>query len=57
MKENNISIDFIAGSSIGAMAGGFYAAGLDIKKMEEAALEINWRKMFFLIGLYLKQND
>ena len=28
LEENNIPIDFIAGSSIGAMVGGFYAAGL-----------------------------
>ncbi len=55
LEENNIPIDFIAGSSIGAMAGGFYAAGLDIKKMEEIALETNWHRMFSLIDPHLKQ--
>ncbi len=55
LEENNIPIDFIAGSSIGAMIGGFYAAGLDIKRIEEIALETNWRKMFSLIDPHLKQ--
>lgn len=55
LLENNIPIDFIAGSSIGAMAGGFYAAGLDVKKMEEIALEANWRRMFSLVDPHLKQ--
>lgn len=55
LEENNIPIDFIAGTSIGAMAGGFYAAGLGVKEMEEIALEINWRKMFSLVDPHLKQ--
>ena len=55
LEENNIPIDFIAGSSIGAMAGGFYAAGLSIKKMEEISLETNWRRMFSLVDPHLKQ--
>jgi len=55
LEENNIPIDFIAGSSIGAMAGGFYAVGLSIKKMEEISLETNWRRMFSLVDPHLKQ--
>jgi len=50
LEENNIPIDFIAGSSIGAMVGGFYAAGLDIKKMEEIALDTNWRRIVSLLA-------
>ncbi len=46
LEENNIPIDFIAGSSIGAMIGGFYAAGLDIKEIEKIALSVSWRKVF-----------
>ncbi len=46
LKENNIPIDFIAGSSIGALIGGFYAAGLDIKEIEKIALSVSWRKVF-----------
>ena len=56
LEENNIPIDFIAGSSIGAMIGGFYAAGLDIKEIEEIALSINWRRIFsILFDPHLKQ--
>ncbi len=55
LEKNKIPIDFIAGTSIGAMAGGFYAAGLGVKKMEEIALETNWRRMFSLVDPHLKQ--
>ena len=56
LEENNIPIDFIAGSSIGAMIGGFYAARLDIKEIEEIALSINWRRIFsILFDPHLKQ--
>ena len=46
LEENNIPIDFIAGSSIGSMVGGFYAAGLSIKEIEEITLSTNWRTVF-----------
>jgi len=55
LEENNIPIDFIAGTSIGAMVGGFYAIGLGIEKMEEITLETNWRRMFSLIDPHLRQ--
>lgn len=50
LEKNNIPIDFIAGSSIGAMAGGFYASGLTIKKIEEIALSTNWRRVFSVLS-------
>lgn len=46
LEENNIPIDFIAGSSIGSMVGGFYAAGLSVKEIEKIALSTNWRTVF-----------
>ncbi len=49
LEENNIPIDFIAGSSIGAMVGGYYAATKDVKKMEEITLESNWRQVLSFI--------
>jgi len=56
LEENNIPIDFIAGSSIGAMIGGAYASGLTAKRIEEIALETNWRRMFSLLfDPHLKQ--
>lgn len=50
LEKNNIPIDFIAGSSIGALVGGLYAATKDIKKVEEIFLSNNRQqilKLFF----------
>jgi NTE family protein len=55
LEENNISIDFIAGSSIGALIGGFYAATKNIEQIEEIALEVNWRQIPSLIDPSLRQ--
>lgn len=55
LEENNIPIDYIAGTSIGAMAGGFYVSGLSIKRIEEIALETDWHRMFSLIDPHFKQ--
>lgn len=55
LEENNIPIDFIAGSSIGAMIGGFYAASKDVKQVEKIALNTNWRLILSLIDISLRQ--
>jgi len=44
LEENNIPIDYIAGTSIGAMVGGFYAAKKNIYEIEKLALTTNWPK-------------
>ncbi len=41
LEENNYEVEFIAGSSIGALIGGAYASGLNINEIEKIALEIN----------------
>lgn len=43
LKANNIPIDFIAGSSIGALIGAFYADCQDIDKIEKFVLNTNWK--------------
>ena len=45
LEENQIPIDFIAGTSIGALIGGFYAAKKDIAGMEELAIHMNLRRI------------
>ena len=55
LEKHGIPIDIIAGSSIGAMIGGFYAAGLDTNQMEEITMKTDWRKIFSLVDPYLKQ--
>jgi len=49
LEENNIPIDCIAGSSIGAMIGGLYASGLEIAEIEKIALNLTNRDMFSLV--------
>jgi len=55
LEENNVPIDFIAGSSIGAMIGGLYAAEKDIKQVEKITLDANWLQMLSLIDPSLSQ--
>jgi NTE family protein len=51
LKQNNIPIDFIAGSSIGALVGGFYASGITVEDIEEIAISADWKKMISLIDI------
>lgn len=55
LEENNIPVDYIAGSSIGALVGGLYATTKDIKQVEKIALNINWRQMLHLIDFSFHQ--
>lgn len=61
LEENNIDIDVVAGTSIGAVVGGFYASGLTIKRMTEFAEKFGDRRLaywmdpsFFMKGGLLK---
>jgi len=45
LEENNISIDFIAGTSAGAMVGGMYAYTKNISSLEQHFLGKNWIQM------------
>lgn len=42
IEEMGIEIDFIAGTSIGALVAGLYAFGLDSYDIEKIALDLNW---------------
>ena len=49
LTANQIFIDFIAGSSMGALIGALYASGLSIEQMEDIACNTDWKltaKMF-----------
>ena len=43
-EQNGIKFDFIAGSSMGALIGVFYAAGISPEEMEEAAITMSSRR-------------
>ena len=45
LEEHDIPIDFIAGTSAGAMVGGAFAAGLTIAQLEEWGKILRWRHM------------
>jgi len=42
LDKSEIEIDCIAGTSIGAMVGAFYAFGMSVDKIEEIALDLDW---------------
>lgn len=45
LEENHIKVDYIAGSSTGALFGGLYAATADIGQVEKMALKLDSKKM------------
>ena len=49
LEKNNIPIDYIAGSSIGALVGTYYAIYKDVNKLEKIALSSNWRTALSLL--------
>lgn len=46
LEELHVRFDVIAGTSMGAMVGGAYAAGYSAKQIEEITLAVNWPRMF-----------
>jgi NTE family protein len=42
LEEAEVAIDCIAGTSIGAMVGAFYAFGMPVDEIEQIALELDW---------------
>ncbi|TCJ06097.1 patatin-like phospholipase family protein [Cytobacillus praedii] len=63
LKEEGIPIDFIAGSSMGAMVGCFYGAGLDIERLYKLSkafkrkyyLDFTIPRMGFIAGTKVKE--
>ncbi|MCG8345743.1 MAG: patatin-like phospholipase family protein, partial [Chlorobiales bacterium] len=48
LEEENIPVDAIAGTSIGAVVGGLYSAGYKAEELEKIALEVPWEKLLSL---------
>ena len=51
LEKNNIPIDFIAGSSIGAVIGGIYATGCPLEKIEKLFLNLDLETLFSWLDL------
>ena len=50
LEEAGIQVDFISGSSIGALIGAAYASGIPIDTLEKIAVDTDWKtaaKLFF----------
>jgi NTE family protein len=46
LRELGIPIDYIAGTSMGAVIGGLYASGLDEEELATVAGDIDWSSLF-----------
>lgn len=46
LESNNVPIDFIAGTSIGAYIGGLYALGYNADEIENIMFNVDWDKGF-----------
>jgi len=49
LTEEGISIDYISGSSIGALVGAYFASKGEVATLEEMILGIDWKKLARLI--------
>ena len=50
LEKNNIPIDFIAGTSVGALIGGLYAFYRDTKKLEDLINEFSYRDLITIFA-------
>jgi len=61
LERENIPIDYIAGTSMGGVIGGLYAAGYSAQKLERIVLEIDWNDLFSdtppRLSLFLSQRE
>ena len=46
LEEQNIKIDFIAGTSMGAIVGGLFASGMAATEIEQAISSADWTMLF-----------
>ncbi|RXK80715.1 patatin [Chlorobaculum sp. 24CR] len=48
LEEENVPIDFIAGTSMGALVGGLYSSGYTASELESLAFSLPWQKLVSL---------
>ena len=46
LEQLHVPIDAVAGTSMGAVVGGLYAAGLDGNEIEEVFRRLEWQELF-----------
>ena len=55
LEERGIKPDIVVGTSMGALIGGFYAAGFNSKRIEEIALKIDRKKKRWLFKPHISK--
>jgi NTE family protein len=55
LEEQGIKPDIIVGASMGALIGGFYAAGLNSKELEQICVKIDKKKKKWLFKLHISK--
>src|SRR5437773_3663241 len=45
-EEHHIPVDYVAGTSMGGLVGGFYATGVSPGDIEKIAAQVDWSDMF-----------
>lgn len=51
LEENNVPLDYIAGSSMGAIIGAYYALNPNVKELEEKTLDLTKWKLMKLVDI------
>lgn len=46
MEQNRIPVDYLSGTSMGSLVGGFYATGLSVSEIERQMARIDWESLF-----------
>jgi NTE family protein len=57
LEEMQVPVDFIVGTSMGAIVGGLYAAGLSPGEMEELLESLDWSDLFRSTPSYIDLNQ
>ena len=52
LAEAGIRVDYVAGTSIGALVGAVYASG-EIDSLEEVVLQLDWKEIAYLFDVVL----
>jgi predicted acylesterase/phospholipase RssA len=55
LEEENLQPEIVVGASMGALVGGFYAAGFDAQTLEDIALTIDKKKKKWLFKVHLSK--
>jgi len=55
LKEAGIPIDYIAGSSVGAVVGGLYSVFQEVEAVEKVALSLSWMETISLMDISARQ--